>query len=202
MRARPALLLATLLAAGPVAAADATPPCHAHPKAGTTETPAARSAYAAPEVTLVDQRGRAVKLKELLDSGRPVVLDFIFTSCRSICPVLSASFVSLQREVGDGVDYISISIDPEYDTPAVLAAYAERFRVGPRWSLLTGKAADVVAVQKAFAAFSGGKESHRPLTFVRAAGSREWTRYEGFPTTATLAASLVAAPGAGHASLR
>lgn len=197
MRAPTALLVATLLAAAPVAAADAPPPCHAHAASAEPRARETRAAYAVPDVTLVDQGGRPVKLRDLLAAGRPVALDFIFTTCRSICPVLSASFASLHRQVGDDVDFVSISIDPEFDTPAVLAAYAGRFAVGSRWTLLTGKPADIAAVQKAFDAFSGGKESHRPLTFVRAAGGGEWTRHEGFPATSTLVASLATKTTAG-----
>jgi protein SCO1/2 len=145
-------------------------------------------------VKLVDQRGKEVDLRALLSTPQPVALNFIFTSCRTICPVLSASFASLHREVKGDVTFVSVSIDPEYDTPRVLDAYAKRFDVGPRWTLLTGSGGAVAAVRKAFDAASTAKDAHRPLTFLRPAGSEAWVRFDGFPSTAELAASLLPPP--------
>jgi protein SCO1/2 len=149
-------------------------------------------------VKLLDQRGREVDLRALLSTPRPVALNFIFTSCRTICPVLSASFASLRREVKGEVAFVSITIDPEYDTPKVLEAYAKRFDVGPGWTLLTGSADAVAAVRKAFDAASTAKDAHRPLTFLRPAGAEAWTRFDGFPSAAELAAGLL--PQAAQAS--
>jgi protein SCO1/2 len=141
-------------------------------------------------VKLLDQQGNEVELRTLLSGARPVALNFIFTSCRTICPVLSASLASLHREVGSEVDFVSISIDPEFDTPRVLKDYARRFNVGAGWTLLTGRAEAVAAVRKAFSAASTAKDAHKPLTFLRPAGSAEWVRLDGFPSTSELAANL------------
>jgi protein SCO1/2 len=127
-----------------------------------------------------------------------VALNFIFTSCRTICPVLSASLASLHREVGGDVVFVSISIDPEYDTPRVLTEYAKRFDVGPAWTLLTGSRDAVAAVRKAFGAESTAKDGHRPLTYLRPAGAEAWVRLDGFPSTSELAAAL--APRTARAS--
>jgi protein SCO1/2 len=167
--------------------AGGAPPCHTLPPPGVERTAAA---VAVPPVRLVDQHGAEVDLRALLSSPRPVALDFIFTSCRTICPVLSASLASLHREAGPGVDLVSISIDPEFDRPAVLRRYARRFQAGSGWRLLTGKPEAIAAVVAAFGAGPGDKESHRPLTFVRPAGSAEWVRLEGFPSTRELVTSL------------
>jgi protein SCO1/2 len=169
------------------AAGGAPPACHAPKASDVVRTTAA---YSAPPVKLLDQQGREVELRALLSTERPVALNFIFTSCRTVCPVLSASLASLHRTVGAGVEFISISIDPEFDTPRVLKEYARRFDVGSGWMLLTGKADDVAAVRKAFDAASRGKDDHRPLTFLRPAASAEWVRLDGFPSTAELVASL------------
>ena len=63
---------------------------------------------------------------------------------------------------------VSISIDPEYDTPEALNAYARRFDAGPQWEFLTGSLDDSIAVQKAFDADRGDKMNHAPLTLFRA----------------------------------
>jgi protein SCO1/2 len=174
--------------------AEAAPPTGSHPPAchqpKASDVVRTAATYSAPAVKLLDQQGNEVDLHELLSTARPVALNFIFTSCRTVCPVLSASLASLHRMAGSDVRFISISIDPEFDTPPVLKEYARRFDVGPAWSLLTGRVEAVAAVRKAFDAASRGKDDHKPLTFLRPAGSEEWVRLDGFPSTSELVASL------------
>jgi protein SCO1/2 len=110
------------------------------------------------------------------------MLNFIFTTCTTICPVLAASFYQVQHELGEeskNVKMISISIDPEYDTPEKLRSYAERFNAGPQWQFLTGETDDIIAVEKAFDAFRGAKMNHEPLTFIRAKEDGSWVRITG-----------------------
>lgn len=95
---------------------------------GATKATRSVAEYTVPQVTLVRDDGRSVSLPDELNDGRPVVMNFIFTTCTSICPLLSQTLARLQDELGaerDRVHIVSISIDPEEDTPAVLAAYAE-----------------------------------------------------------------------------
>ena len=147
------------------------------------------SSYAVPAVTMVNQDGQQVSLPELLDSDQPVMLNFIFTSCTAICPAMSAIFARVQTELGSDstrLRMVSISIDPEYDTPEALNAYARRFDAGPQWQFLTGSLDDSIAVQKAFDADRGDKMNHAPLTLFRASPEAQWVRYEGFATAAEL----------------
>ena len=148
-------------------------------------------AYQVPDVQLVRDDGRTVRLPEDLDGRRSVVLSFIFTACTSICPVTSATFAQLQRRLGSQssrVQLVLISIDPEQDTPARLAAYAKKVGAGPGWRFYTGTAAASIAVQRAFDAFEGDKMRHAPDTYVRKAGSRSWVRLRGFATADELLA--------------
>ena len=138
--------------------------------------------YRLPEVPLLTMEGEATTLAKELDTDKPVMLNFIFTTCTTICPVLSASFNQVQHELGVGsqdVKMISISIDPAYDTPEKLRDYAERFNAGPQWQFLTGKLDDVVAVEKAFDAFRGAKMNHEPLTLIRGKADDGWLRIDG-----------------------
>jgi protein SCO1/2 len=92
-----------------------------------------------PNFSLTDQRGTSVTQRDLL--GSVWVANFVFTRCRSVCPMLTAKFQAFQGKLGPtpGVRFISISVDPEYDTPQVLAEYAQRFGADPqRWQFLTG----------------------------------------------------------------
>ena len=76
--------------------------------------------YEIPDVTLVNQHGEKVRLVEFLDTDEMVALNFIFATCTTVCPVLTAGFSSFQNELGDGsrVQLVSVTIDPEHDTPA------------------------------------------------------------------------------------
>jgi len=76
--------------------------------------------YAVPAVRLVRDDGKVVSLPDEMNDGRPIVLNFIFTTCGSICPVMSSVFAQFERRLGadaEKVHLMSISIDPEHDTP-------------------------------------------------------------------------------------
>jgi protein SCO1/2 len=85
---------------------------------------------------------------------------------------------------------VSISIDPEQDTPARLRAYAKKFGAGPEWNHYTGTVASSVAVQKAFGAYFGDKMSHQPVTLLRAAADGRWVRIDGFASSTQMLAEL------------
>jgi len=181
-------------APGALAGDTADPHAHCHDAApGATRT---LSAYAVPDVELVRDDGKTVRLAEELADGRPVVLSFVFTSCTTVCPMLSATLAQLQRKLGPGRDrvhLVSISIDPEFDTPARLREYATKFGAGPEWRHYTGTLAASVAAQRAFGVYRGDKMKHTPATLVRAAPGSEWVRFDGFASADQLLAEL---PGA------
>jgi protein SCO1/2 len=135
-----------------------------------------------PDITLLRMDGRRVSLRDELGANKPVMLNFIFTTCTTICPVMSATFSQVQAELGeerDGVRMVSISIDPEHDTPARLREYASRHEASDDWHFLTGSVEQIDAVQQAFKAYRGSKFNHAPLTFLRAPGDSRWIRIEG-----------------------
>ena len=139
-------------------------------------------AYTVPDVVLVNQNGNKVHLKEYLQSDKPVILDFIYGTCTTICPVLSASFVNLQRKLGADIQkvrMVSITIDPENDTPKVMKEYLARYRAKPGWDFLTGTRRDINAVMTAFNAYIPDKMSHYPLTLIRAPRDNTWVRIFG-----------------------
>lgn len=143
-----------------------------------------------PDVVLLDSDGRPVWLRELFEDEGPWMLNFVFTSCTTICPVMTSTFATAQRELGVDVPMVSISIDPEHDTPARLAKYASEHRAAGSWRFLTGSAEAVRRVQAAFGASRGDKASHAPLAFLRAEGNTLWLRIAGLPSGADLAREL------------
>ncbi|MCU7919560.1 MAG: SCO family protein [Candidatus Thiodiazotropha sp. (ex Epidulcina cf. delphinae)] len=137
--------------------------------------------YPIPDVLLTSHKGEQTRLPDLLNSDQPVMLNFIFTTCTTICPVLSASFNQIQQLLRDdqAVSMISITIDPEYDTPEQLMKYANRFEAGGNWRFFTGSYQDVVTVEKAFDIFRGSKMNHEPITLIRGREDDLWTRIDG-----------------------
>jgi protein SCO1 len=145
--------------------------------------------YKVPRVALVRSDGVAVDFSGELQDPRPVYLNFVYTSCTSVCPVMSQIFAQLQERLGrdrDKVLMISVSIDPEFDSPERLDAYARQFDAGPHWRFYTGAVDASIALQKAFGAYSRDKMNHPVATFYRAAPDRPWVRIDGFATPAEL----------------
>jgi protein SCO1 len=144
--------------------------------------------YTVPDLVLQDEQGKSVRLRQLFSGDRPVAVNFIFTSCTTICPVMTATMLQLQRELADQPDkplFVSISIDPDYDTAAMLGAYAKKF--GADWTFLTGERADVLAVLQSFSAWRGSKTNHAAITLFRAPHAGHWTRVEGLASAKQLA---------------
>ncbi len=141
--------------------------------------------YQVPDVQLVREDGKRVSLLKEINDGRAVVLNFIFTDCSSFCPLSSQTFAAFQNKLGaerQRVHLMSISIDPEQDTPARLRAYARKYGAGAQWQHYTGTLAASVATQRALGAYRGDKMSHSPLTLMRAADGKTWRRIDGFVT--------------------
>jgi protein SCO1/2 len=141
--------------------------------------------YQVPAVPMIDQRGRTVAFDKAIDDGRVVMLNFIFTTCTTICPVLTQVFLQVQTKLAsqlDKIHMVSVSIDPEYDTPKRLLAYSQQHGAGAQWDFYTGSNDASIAVQKALDAYRGGKMNHEAVTLLRKPRSGQWLRLNGFAT--------------------
>ena len=150
-------------------------------------------AYKVPDLPLVRDDGKPVRLPQELDDGRVVVLNFIYTTCTTICPLTSQVFGVLQEKLGADrarVHLVSLSIDPEQDTPARLREYAKRYHAGPGWQHYTGTVQASNAAQQAFATYRGDKMNHEPVTLVRLAPGAAWIRLDGFASADDLLAEI------------
>lgn len=125
------LLVALLVACSPSERKDSAPPLEDYGDV--------------PAFALRDQTG--AELTEAWLRGKVTIVDFIFTRCDTICPALSLKFARLEeqtKDLGDEVQLLSFSVDPAYDTPEVLAAYAAKFDADPaRWRFVTGEPAAI-----------------------------------------------------------
>jgi protein SCO1/2 len=133
-----------------------------------------------PDLALVDQNGRTVHFYKDLIEGRTVAINFIFTTCTTICLPMGANFAHLEKMLGGRagreVNLISVSIDPETDTPARLKDWAGKFHGGPGWTLVTGSKPEVDRLLKALGAFTADKQDHSALALIGNARAGEWIR--------------------------
>ncbi len=134
-----------------------------------------------PDVEVVTHEGKSVHFYSDLVKGRNVAVNFIFTNCTTICPASGAMFASLQKQGDRNLHFISVSIDPSYDTPKRLTAWSKRFRTEPGWTLITGEQTAIDAIVKAFGGPAGRPQDHNPLTIIGSDMTRTWRRLYGFP---------------------
>jgi protein SCO1/2 len=156
---------------------DAVPPAEAASAPATADV----TLYDEP---LLDQDGRRVKLVRDVVADRIVVMDFIYTTCTTVCPVASAIFQKVQADLGDrlgrDVVMISVSVDPGTDTPERLKAYARKFRAQSGWTFLTGGERVVDKVLEGLGAYSQDFTAHPNMTLIGDGHTGKWTRMYGF----------------------
>ena len=111
-----------------------------------------RGAAYFPNTPLVTHQGHSVRFYDDLVAGKVVAINFIFTSCPDSCPAETAKLQRVREElgdrVGDDIFMYSISIDPDHDTPEVLAEYRKKFGIGPGWTFLTGSEDEIIHFRK------------------------------------------------------
>lgn len=146
-----------------------------------------------PDISLVNQDGHAVNLNEFV-KGKVVAINFVFTTCTTICPPMGANFMQLKKEMEAHVDkdlvMLSVSIDPANDTPQRLKAWSEKFNPGEGWTLLTGKKNEVDQLLKSLKVYTPLKEEHAPILLMGTAGKDDWIRTNGLAEPTTLAKAL------------
>jgi protein SCO1/2 len=154
-----------------------------------------------PNAPVVTQEGKTVRFYDELIKGRTVLISFIYTSCPNICPVVTARLSQVQDKLGDAVGrdvhFVSISIDPETDTPAKLKAYAQTFGAGPGWTFLTGNASTIAMLRHKLGERSRKLVEHNNTVLLYNDVTGEWSRDSAFSDLSVLAANIRAMnPGA------
>jgi protein SCO1 len=141
-----------------------------------------------PDVPVVDQDGRAMRFRSELLKDRTVAVNFVFTTCTTVCPALTTTMRAIQRELGDRVGQdvwlISVSVDPTVDRPERLKAFANGFGAGPGWTFLTGEPQDIDRLLKAFGS-AGGINAHATTMLIGNAHTGRWLRTSGLAPAST-----------------
>jgi len=133
-----------------------------------------------PNLPIVTQDGNTLRFYDDLIKGKIVVISFIFTSCRDICPITTSRLAQIEEKLGDSVGrdvfIYSISVDPENDTPERLKKYAEAFHARPGWLFLTGKLADIRAINGKLGERMRSLTEHRNEIVLGNDATGEWQR--------------------------
>ncbi len=113
---------------------------------------------------LVDQDGKEQQFYTDLIKGKVVVINAMFATCKDSCPMMEANFARIQKwlgpKLGTEVHLLSISVDPETDTPTVLKQYGGRFEARPGWYFLTGKKQNVELILHKLGLYVENKQDH------------------------------------------
>lgn len=136
-----------------------------------------------PDTTVYDQNGRRLRFYTDLVKGKTVAINFIFTTCTTICPPLTATFRRVQQtlgeRVGKDVQLISISVDPTTDVPERLKEFSAKFKAEPGWTFVTGSKPEIDELLGALGGYVADKNDHTPLILIGNEVAGFWTRTYG-----------------------
>jgi len=196
---RLAPLVALALTAAGISNADdqAGPDAHAAHAAMTHDAAGQSTGDASltiPQAILTNQHGEQLSLVDDVVGQHIVVMDFVYTHCTTVCPVLSAVLMQVQDEVsemlGEEVVLASLTVDPLRDTPRQLAAYSGKFGAAPAWHWLTSDKSTMDAVLKQLGAYTANFEDHPSMVLVGDGQTGRWSRFVGFPTPDSIVAKI------------
>ncbi|MGA9773520.1 MAG: SCO family protein [Blastocatellia bacterium] len=158
-----------------------------------------------PDTMVYDQNGKKLRFYSDLVKGKTVAINFIFTTCTTICPPLTATFRRVQQELGErvgrDVNMISISVDPTTDVPERLKAFSTKFNAGPGWTFVTGDKQEINLLLKALGANVGDKNDHSPMMLVGNDSTAYWTRTYGLASVSALVKVITDAAGKTNAEV-
>jgi protein SCO1/2 len=152
------------------------------------------SAAGIADVTVRDQDGRELRFNRDLVQGRVVAINFVFTGCSAVCPLMGANFASVQQLLGERApqtSLISVSIDPLNDTPAQLREWRDKFSTKPGWTLVTGRKHDMDRLLQSLGAAAPDPGAHAPfILIVDGLHGGPWLRMDGLAEPAKVVAAL------------
>jgi cytochrome oxidase Cu insertion factor (SCO1/SenC/PrrC family) len=151
--------------------------------------PAAVSSMRIPDVAVQDQNGKSLNFYTDLVKGKVVAINFVFTTCTTICPPLTATFRRVQQQLAEQnatVQLISISVDPAVDTPERLRDFAAKFKAEPGWAFVTGNTSDVNSLLQRLGVAVTNKNDHTPMILIGNDAAGYWTRAYGLSSPTSL----------------
>ena len=160
----------------------------------TQAPPVVTKAPVVPDVVVLDQNNQKLHFYRDLVQGRTVAIDFIFTTCTTICPPLTANFARIQKIMqqrgNNDLRLISVTVDPENDTPERLKKYAEMFHAQPGWTFVTGSRSDLQQIWNAFNIYLSSSQDHPPTVAVGNDVTHVWNYASGLTSAAKMVAVI------------
>jgi len=146
-------------------------------------------------LSMLNQFGNKVALREDVIGNKIVVIDFVYTTCTTVCPVVSTILSMVQNRLIERMDkdieLITITVDPTRDTPHRLLSYSKNFNPGAGWSWLTGSKKNVDKALSAMGAYTPNFEDHPAMVLIGDDSKSEWYRFYGFPTPGAIESKLM-----------
>ncbi|HLG18009.1 MAG TPA: SCO family protein [Blastocatellia bacterium] len=136
-----------------------------------------------PDTPVYDQDGRKLRFNTDLVKGKTVAINFIFTTCTTICPPLAATFARVQKDLGDRVGrdvvLISVSVDPAIDVPERMKSFLAKFGARPGWTFVSGNKPEIDELLRQLGAYVSDKNDHTPMILIGNEPADYWTRAYG-----------------------
>jgi cytochrome oxidase Cu insertion factor (SCO1/SenC/PrrC family) len=167
------------------------------PETGIVDT-SSFSSSRIPDILVLDQHGKQLNFYSDLIKGKTVAINFIFTTCTTICPPLTATFRRVQQDLATSAPearLISISVDPSTDNPQRLNDFAAKFKAGPGWTFVTGDSTEIALLLRALGAAVADKNDHTPMILVGNDAAGYWTRAYGLSSPSALVKTIEEAAG-------
>jgi protein SCO1 len=190
-----AFVLASLLCPPARAVAQTAPP---RPERNSLPPEAkGLSAPAIPDVEAFDQDGKPLRFYTDLIKGKTVMLNFVFTSCTYVCRMQGANFSRLQaalgRRLGADISLVSVSLDPQRDTPERLKSWGAKYGARPGWTMVTGAKPEMDRLLRALTGDASGVTEHSSVLFMGDYERGIWIRADSLDDPARLIQTLDAA---------
>jgi cytochrome oxidase Cu insertion factor (SCO1/SenC/PrrC family) len=137
-----------------------------------------------PDLTLRDQHGKPHRFYSELVKGKTAIINFFFTTCTSVCPTMMGALARVQQKLGDrlgkDINMLSITVDPEIDTPSQLLKYGRALGVRPGWYLLTGTKEDIDSMVTKLSGYQlKDKNEHTSLLIIYNEPEGAWLKTMG-----------------------
>jgi len=142
------------------------------------------------DVELINQDGKKVRFYSDVLKGKTVIVNAFFTSCTSVCPPMNRNMEKIQEALGDRIGrdvfLVSMTVDPETDTPARMKDYAKKFHAGPGWIFLTGKKENLDWALYKLGQYVETKDDHTTVLIIGNEPTGLWKKAFGMANVAEL----------------
>jgi cytochrome oxidase Cu insertion factor (SCO1/SenC/PrrC family) len=143
-----------------------------------------------PDIEVVNQHGRHVRFNSQVVEGRIAIVTGFFTTCSSMCPITQEKLSQVARllgpRLGKDVVIVSVSVDPQNDTPGRMKDWGEKFHIGPGWTLLSGNPAEVDTLLKSLGLSVPLPQRHQSALMVGSTATG-WVRISSWTSAEKLA---------------